>query len=236
MARARAPRRGILPPSFVSRVMRSPFCASLRLSPWGRRIREAMTAGHRVLAPSQELDLFLQDRRYNVAAHIRPALATRQLVLMDRYYFSTIAYQGALGIDPEHIRRLNEAFAPVPDLVLLLMVPPAQALERIRQARGQADDVFEREDHLNKVNCVYHTLTGPHIHPIDAGQPIEVVTAAMQQKIQETLSPYFLISPIAQTGGRVVSTLSSRHPGESINIRGMQGIFQPGRWSLSTAR
>ena len=50
-------------------------------SPWGRRIREAMAAGHRVLAPSQELDLFLQDRRYNVAAHIRPALAARQLVL-----------------------------------------------------------------------------------------------------------------------------------------------------------
>jgi dTMP kinase len=165
------------------------------VSPWGRRIREAMTAGHRVLTPSQELDLFLQDRRYDVAAHIRPALAARQLVLMDRYYFSTIAYQGALGIDPEHIRRLNEAFAPVPDLVLLLMVPPARALERIRQARGQADDVFEREDHLNKVNCVYRTLKGPHVHPIDAGQPIEIVTAAMRQKIQETLSTCSLSSP-----------------------------------------
>jgi dTMP kinase len=165
------------------------------VSPWGQRIRQAMTAGHRVLAPSQELDLFLQDRRYDVAAHIKPALAARQLVLMDRYYFSTIAYQGALGIDPEHIRRLNEAFAPVPDLVLLLMVPPAQALERIRQARGQADDVFEREDHLNKVNGVYQTLMGPHVHPIDAGQPIEVVTAAMRQKIQDTLSMCSLSSP-----------------------------------------
>jgi dTMP kinase len=165
------------------------------LSPWGQRIRAAMAAGHRVLAPSQELDLFLQDRRYDVAAHITPALATRQLVLMDRYYFSTIAYQGALGIDLEHIRRLNEAFAPVPDLVLLLMVPPAQALERIRQERGQTDDVFEREDHLHQVNSVYRTLTGPHVHPIDAGQPIEVVTAAMQQKIQETLGAYLLTSP-----------------------------------------
>jgi dTMP kinase len=165
------------------------------VSPWGRRIREAMTAGHRVLAPSQALDLFLLDRYYDVAAHIRPALVARQLVLMDRYYFSTIAYQGALGIDPEHIRRLNEAFAPVPDLVLLLMVPPAQALERIRRARGQTDDVFEREDHLNKVNSVYCTLTGPHVHPIDAGQPIEVVTAAMRQKIQDTLTVYSLGSP-----------------------------------------
>jgi dTMP kinase len=164
------------------------------LSPWGRRIRKAATAGHGVLAPSQELELFLQDRRYDVAAHITPALAARQLVLMDRYYFSTIAYQGAWGIDPEHIRRLNEVFAPVPDLVLLLMIPPAQALERIRQARGQTDDVFEREDHLTKVDRVYRTLIGPQVHSVDANQPIDVVTAIMQQKIQEALSPYFLTS------------------------------------------
>ena len=165
------------------------------VSPWGRRIREAMTASHRVLAPSQELDLFLQDRYYDVVAHIGPALAARQLVLMDRYYFSTIAYQGALGIDPEHIRRLNEAFAPVPDLVLLLMVPAAQALERIRQARGQTDDVFEREEHLSKVNGIYCALTGSYIRPIDANQPVEVVTAAMRQKIQDTLSMWSLNSP-----------------------------------------
>jgi dTMP kinase len=160
------------------------------VSPWGRRLREAMTAGHRVLAPSQELDLFLQDRRYDVAAHIKPALAARQLVLMDRYYFSTMAYQGALGIDPEHIRGLNEAFTPVPDLVLVLMAPPVQALERIHQARGQANDVFEREDYLHKVNDIYRTLTGPHLRPIDASQPIEVVTSIMQQKIQEILNTH----------------------------------------------
>src|SRR5215475_12548272 len=93
-------------------------------SPWGRRIRTAMTASHRLLAPAQELDLFLQDRRYDVAAHVKPALAAHKLVLMDRYYFSTIAYQGALGFDPDDIRRLNEAFAPVPDLFLVIRRPP----------------------------------------------------------------------------------------------------------------
>src|SRR5687768_52761 len=120
-------------------------------SPWGRRLREVMTVGRRLLAPSQELDLFLQDRRYDVAAHIKPALAAHKLVLMDRYYFSTMAYQGALGIDPEHIRRLNEVFAPVPDLVFILLIPPTEALARIRQSRGQADDVFEREEYLKSV-------------------------------------------------------------------------------------
>jgi dTMP kinase len=171
------------------------------VSPWGRRIREAMTAGHRVLAPSQELDLFLQDRRYDVAAHIRPALAARNLVLMDRYYFSTIAYQGALGIDPEHIRRLNEALAPVPDLVCILLISPAEALERIRRSRGQTADAFEREDYLKQVDGLFRTMKGPHIHPIAADQPMDVVTAALQQKIQEILNTCSLSSPSPPQGG-----------------------------------
>jgi dTMP kinase len=160
------------------------------MSPWGRRIRAAMTASHRVLAPAQELELFLQDRRYDVAAHINPALAAHKLVLMDRYYFSTIAYQGALGFDPNHIRRLNEAFAPHPDLVLVLLLPPAQALERIRQARGYVDRAFEREDHLHKVDSLYRTLSAPQIHYIDAAQPCALVTAALRQKIQSALSEH----------------------------------------------
>jgi dTMP kinase len=170
------------------------------VSPWGRRLQEAMTAGRRVLAPSQELDLFLQDRRYDVAAHIRPALAAHQLVLLDRYYFSTVAYQGALGIDPQMIRRLNEAFAPVPDLVCIFLIPPIEALERIRQARGRADDVFEREDYLKRVDEVFRSLKGPHIHPVAADQPIDVVTAVLQQKIQEILHTCSLSSPSPPQG------------------------------------
>ena len=207
--------------------------ASLReptVSPWGRRLRESMTGDRRVLAPSQELDLFLQDRRYDVAAHILPALAARKLVLMDRYYFSTIAYQGALGIEPEHIRRLNEAFAPVPDVVLLLLVSPAQGLARIRRARGRAEGVFEREDYLAKVHEVFHTLTGPHIHPIDAVQPIDVVTSAMQQKIQGSV---FMQVVVLETGGvgdvQVTKSLDAKYGLDQEAIKAVkQWKFKPG--------
>jgi dTMP kinase len=164
-------------------------------SPWGRRLREAKRLGQRILAPSQELDLFLQDRRYDVAVRIQPALAARRLVLMDRYYFSNIAYQGALGIDPEQIRRMNEAFAPVPDAVCLLLMPPSQALERIRRGRGQTDDVFEREEYLKRVDEVFRSLRGPHIHHIDADQPADGVTDILQQLIQAILSACSLTTP-----------------------------------------
>jgi dTMP kinase len=156
-------------------------------SPWGRRLRQAMQGRRRLLSPAQELDLFLQDRRYDVAAHIRPALAAGKLVLLDRYYFSTMAYQGALGLDPEEIRRQNEAFAPVPDLVIVLLLDPAQALARIRRARGYTDEVFEREDYLQRVDENFRTLQGPRIHRIAADQPMDVVTATLQQKIQDIL-------------------------------------------------
>jgi dTMP kinase len=156
-------------------------------SPWGRRLREAMATDRRILTPSQELDLFLQDRRYDVAVHLLPALAAHRLVLLDRYYFSNMAYQGALGIDPESIRRLNETFAPVPDLVFILLIPPTEALQRIRQRRGQTADAFEREDYLHRVDAIFRTLQGPSIHFIAADLSSEVVTAVLQEKIQQYL-------------------------------------------------
>jgi dTMP kinase len=158
------------------------------VSPWGRRLREAMRGQRRILAPAQELDLFLQDRRYDVAAHIRPALAAHKLVVIDRYYYSTIAYQGALGIDPHRIRRLNEAFAPIPDAIFVLLLSPAQALARIRFARGHTDEVFEREDYLKKVDEVFRTLKEPHIHFVAADQPLDFVTSSLQRRVQQLIN------------------------------------------------
>jgi dTMP kinase len=156
-------------------------------SPWGRQIHELKQQGTRPLSPAQELELFLLDRRYNVATHIQPALAAHKLVLMDRYYFSTIAYQGALGLDPQHIRRLNEAFAPVPELVFVLLIPPSAALTRIRQSRGVTDDVFERAEYLTRVDAIFRSLQGPHIHCIPADRPSEAITSMLRSRIEAVL-------------------------------------------------
>ena len=52
--------------------------------------------------------LFVKDRREHVDEKIKPALDDDKIVLMDRYYYSTIAYQAAAGIDVERIRKDNE--------------------------------------------------------------------------------------------------------------------------------
>jgi len=83
---------------------------------WGREIK--MKAAHPdSLSPEEELELFLKDRKENVEKNLKPALRGKRIVLLDRYYFSTIAYQGAKGIDQERIKRMNEGFVVEPDLV-----------------------------------------------------------------------------------------------------------------------
>src|SRR5689334_18751024 len=76
--------------------------------PHGRALRESARSGR--LALQDELDLFLKDRREHVETLIRPALERGDVVILDRYYFSTAAYQGARGLDPAEIIQANEAF------------------------------------------------------------------------------------------------------------------------------
>jgi len=92
--------------------------------PWGRRIRAMARAGERV-APAEELRWFVEDRREHVAQVIRPAIAAGAVVLTDRYFLSTVAYQGARGLDPERLLAEAEAEFPLPDLALVLDVDPA---------------------------------------------------------------------------------------------------------------
>jgi dTMP kinase len=142
-------------------------------SRWGQIIREK-AATEDSLTPQEELDLFVKDRRENVSKNLGPALREKSVVILDRYYYSTIAYQGAKGIDPEAIRELNESFAIFPDLVFILDVKADQGLERI-QDRGQRDLLFEREDYLRKVRELFHSFQGEHIFHIDAMRSAETV-------------------------------------------------------------
>ncbi len=142
-------------------------------SPWGKLIREK--AAHAdSLSPDEELDLFQKDRRNNVTENLKPALASKQVVLLDRYYFSTMAYQGAKGLDPQKIRLDNERFAVLPDLVFVLDVDAEKGLKRI-EGRSARDLLFEREDYLQKVRDIFLSLQGDSFFHIDARRPMDEV-------------------------------------------------------------
>ncbi len=140
---------------------------------WGRRLRESATTGR--LAPDAELELFIKDRREHVELELAPSLAAGKVVLIDRYYFSTVAYQGARGMDPAQLLAINEAFAPPPDLLVLLEVVPRVGLERIAK-RGDKANAFEAESSLEAVARVFRTLDFPYLLRIDANLAPDAIT------------------------------------------------------------
>lgn len=150
--------------------------------PWGRQLRASAATGR--LSPEEELELFLRDRREHVEQVIQPALTEGKVVILDRYYFSTMAYQGARGFDPVEIRRRNEVFAPVPDLLFILDLDVDAALERIG-VRGDRANEFEKRDSLEKCREIFLSLAGePFVHLIPTERGIDDV----QQRIRDVCS------------------------------------------------
>lgn len=143
--------------------------------PWGKKLRESAASGR--LSPEDELEYFLKDRRQHVAEKIAPALAAGKVVILDRYYFSTMAYQGARGFDPAEIRRLNEEFAPLPDLLLILDLDVDSAHRRIGH-RGDSANEFEKRDNLERCREVFLSLKDePFVRIIDSTGSLDDVSA-----------------------------------------------------------
>ncbi len=160
---------------------------------WGQKLRQLMVHGRGDVTPATELEWFLNDRREHVDQQIRPALERKQIVLLDRYYFSTMAYQGALGCDPQSIRARNEAFAPPPDLLLLLDLPPEVGWRRLKQ-RGTPSH-FERPEYLERVAGIFAAMDFPYLRRIPADQEPEAVQSRVCRETRQLLQRH------AQTGG-----------------------------------
>ena len=134
---------------------------------WGMKIRKLLSDGRKGISPQEELSWFINDRKEYIAMNIKPALKENMAVLMDRYYFSTAAYQGALGLEPDQIRLENEKFAPIPDRVLIFLASPEKCLERIESSRDQKS-TFENLDYLKNVQEIFKSFNGPNIRFIES--------------------------------------------------------------------
>ena len=155
--------------------------------PYGRKIRALAKQGRQHIRPEDELELFVQDRIENCRDHIRPALERGDVVVMDRYYLSSVAYQGALGLDSDAILKQNEEIAVVPDLVLLLDIPVKEGLDRISNQRKSAHDHFEGGEYLKKVRRIFLGIDRPYIRIIDASKDQDEVFRRIVEKIKQIL-------------------------------------------------
>lgn len=151
---------------------------------YGRRIRE-LYKNRQSVTPEEELALFLADRREHVAQVIAPALACGQVVLTDRYYYSTAAYQGAAGHDPQKIIAANELFAPVPDMVIMLEAPVSLGVHRVQKLRGETLNDFEQEETLLRVARIFADLKDRNIRRLDGTGDAAAVHALIMKNIAE---------------------------------------------------
>jgi len=141
--------------------------------PYGKLARESATSGR--LSAAEELELFHQDRRQHVTDVILPALQRGETVILDRYYFSTMAYQGQRGFDRDELRAINESFAPIPDILFILDLPVDQAIERIG-VRGDTANEFEQHDALQFCRDTFLSVRNePYAHVIDSSRPIHEI-------------------------------------------------------------
>ena len=105
-------------------------------TPTGEHIREWLATGDQI-TPIAELFLFSAARAALVESVVRPSIESGEVVICDRYTYSTVAYQGyGRGLDLGLIRYLSEAATEnlLPDLVVLLDIPPERGFERIGNA------------------------------------------------------------------------------------------------------
>jgi dTMP kinase len=141
--------------------------------PVGRLLREMLTGGHGI--PGAKLSqntfglLFAADRLDHLQREIEPQLEAGATVVSDRYYHSSLAYQGT-GADRDWIATLN-ARARRPDLTIFLRVSPDVAAAR-RAAAGRTQELFEDIRMQREVDAGYRAAIA---ELVAAGERIEII-------------------------------------------------------------
>lgn len=154
---------------------------------WGRKIR-AMAQSGEAVAPETELEWFFADRAEHMRDVVDPALRDGRLVLSDRSYVSTVAYQGARGLDAATILADSEAAFAKPDRVLLFEITPAEAAERIEARGGTAEPVFENLPFQERVAAIFAGLDVDGLVRIDAAREAEAIAKDVAVAIEAVLA------------------------------------------------
>lgn len=155
----------------------------------GKEIRHLLLHRKGDVAARAEALLYAADRAHHVATKIRPALAAGKVVLSDRYFDSSVAYQGAAReLDVDEVRNISLWAVDnlIPDLTVLLDLDAQAAILR-RNKTGTEPDRLEREkvDFFERARAQYLELAKePRFLVVDATLSIDEI----QQQIRTRVS------------------------------------------------
>jgi dTMP kinase len=159
--------------------------------PVGSLIRQALR--HRVNCdPATLALLFAADRLDHLTSDIQPRLDAGYVVVCDRYYLSSLAYQTSEIQDTDWLVSINSR-ARQPDLTLFFDVPVETCLARIARARHETQR-FERAETLARVRSNFLRFIeelrerGERIDVVDGSRPIDDVRADVRSRVDAFLN------------------------------------------------
>jgi dTMP kinase len=130
----------------------------------GDQIRRVLLDPASDITPHAEALLFMASRAQLVERQLRPALERGAIVLLDRFFLSTYAYQGAgRGLPDHEIASANRLATGdlVPDLTLLLALPAPEGLARVKR-RGAQDRIERAESAFHeRVSAAFARFATP---------------------------------------------------------------------------
>jgi dTMP kinase len=141
------------------------------------------------VSPISEALLFVADRAHHTE-RIRKWLEDGMIVLSDRYYASTIAYQGAAlkpllgGMAVAWLKSINEPAIIRPDMTFLLLIPPETGMKRLSERNERTK--FEKLGFLREVDKIYRDLAEEDetFVVIDASRSIDEVTGTIVEAMK----------------------------------------------------
>ncbi len=145
----------------------------------GKLIRRFVLARQKRVSTALEALLFAADRVDHGYEEVKPLLKLGKIVVCDRYVYSSLAYQGAAGLDLGWIDRINE-FALKPNLALFLDVAPEMVMGRLKKKKS----VMETVQNLKKVRAVYLKLVQEQrLIALDGNQSVEEVSKSVLKTV-----------------------------------------------------
>jgi dTMP kinase len=160
----------------------------------GEAVRGVLLERQRAVAPPAEALLFMASRAQLVAEMIRPSLESGSVVVLDRFFLSTYAYQiEARGLAPDAVRSANQLAVGglVPTVTAVLRLPAGDGLARAEQRSGH--DYMEKlgDDFHARVSAAFDAFTraewqaahpecGPIVSVDASGSPDTVFERVLQ--------------------------------------------------------
>jgi dTMP kinase len=159
--------------------------------PVGRLLREMLAGQHQPVDATTLGLLFAADRADHLQREIEPALARGAIVVSDRYYHSSLAYQGD-GEAFSWVEMLNQK-ARRPDATFFLEVPVENAAAR-RAADGRPEELFDRIETQRKVADGYRRAVArlserERIVVLDGTRGLDELARELLQRVLDLLPP-----------------------------------------------